>query len=141
MKKVAVGSKEVVVESLIPFIRDGGAGEKVLVIKVSGESASFATLQEMFSGASDPIDYYEDDVLICSYAGYDKFEATFRDGIYTVDMRKSSLERQLNALASICERITGELSGVKVSLSAQKETFEALRNQMEALEGKVMSDE
>ena len=119
MKKIVVGATEIEVQSLAPYVYDGGRGEKVLRITVDENTASFGDLKSLLNGNEEPIQYFVDDVLKCEYVGYTKFTATYADGKYKVEMHLGSMEQQMILLAASNERITGE----NARITAENETL------------------
>ena len=105
MKKIVVGATEIEVQSLAPYVYDGGRGEKVLRIKVSAENIGFAELRETLENSTDPIQYCEDDAIKCEYVGYGTFEAQYKNGIYHVELHKTSITEQMTALLVANEKL------------------------------------
>lgn len=112
MKKIVIGTTEIEVNSLTPFAYAQGKGEKVLQIEVAPEVASFEYLRSVLEGATEPICYKEDDKLICEYVGYGVFEAQYKNGVYKVELHKSSLDEQMSMLLNANERISKEIANI-----------------------------
>lgn len=106
MKKIIVGSTEIEVKSLTPFAYSQGKGEKVLRIEVDATVANFEQLRAALEGAKDPVQFWEDTTMVCEYVGYGVFEALYKDGVYTVELHKKSLDEQMSALLVANEELT-----------------------------------
>lgn len=126
MKKIVIGTTEIEVKSLTPFAYSQGKGEKVLRIEVDATVATFDQLRAALEGATDPVQFWEDDALACEYVGYGVFEAQYKDGVYTVELHKKSLDEQMSALLVANEK----LNQANATLT---QTAEALAAQNEAL--------
>lgn len=105
MKTILVGSTEIEVTSFNAYTYNGGRGEKVLQFKVSAENATFEALRETLENNEQPIKCMEDDVLVCEYVGYGVFEAQYSNGVYDVEMHKTTITEQMNALLNANERL------------------------------------
>lgn len=128
MKKIVIGTTEIEVKSLTPFAYSQGKGEKVLRIEVDATVATFDQLRAALEGATDPVQFWEDDALVCEYVGYGVFEAQYKDGVYTVELHKKSLDEQMSALLVANEKLTkanATLTKVAEDLTAQNEALMA----------------
>ena len=124
MKQIVIGEIAIEVLSLTPYVYDYGKGEKVLKIDVSAEYIGFEALRNALENASESIKYYEEEVLVCEYVGYGKFEAQYKDGIYHVEMHKTSIDEQMSALLVANEKLNkanATLQATTESLTAQNE--------------------
>ncbi len=108
MEKIKVGTVEIAVLSVRPYVYGQGRGEKVLLIEVDENTVSFGELKAVLHGSEEPILHYVDDKLKCEYTGYDKFTATYSDGIYKVEMHMASMETKMVLVMAANERITAE---------------------------------
>lgn len=104
MNKIKVGATEIVVLALRPYAYTNG-GEKYLKIDVSADVATFDELRTLLENTTEAIQYFEDDVLVCEYVGYGKFEAQYKDGSYTVEMHKVGIVEQMSALLTANETL------------------------------------
>lgn len=130
MKKIVIGTTEIEVKSLTPFAYTQAKGEKekVLRIEVAAEVATFEQLRAALEGATDPVQYKEDDALVCEYAGYGVFSAQYKDGVYTVELHKTSLVEQMSALLVANEKLNKAntaLTQAAEALAAQNEALAA----------------
>jgi len=126
MKKIVIGTTEIEVKSLTPFAYSQGKGEKVLRIEVDATVATFDQLRAALEGATDPVQFWEDDALACEYVGYGVFEAQYKDGVYTVELHKKSLDEQMSALLVANEKLNqanATLTKVAEDLTAQNEAL------------------
>lgn len=105
MKTILVGSTEIEVTSFNAYTYTNGRGEKVLQFKVSAENANFETLKGVLENNEQPIQYMEDDALVCEYVGYGAFEAQYSEGVFSVEMHKTTITEQMNALLNANERL------------------------------------
>lgn len=105
MKTILVGSTEIEVMSCNAYTYSQGRGEKVLQFKVSAENATFETLKSVLENNEQAIQYREDDNLVCEYVGYGVFEAQYKNGVYDVEMHKTTITEQMNALLNANERL------------------------------------
>lgn len=126
MKKIVIGKTEIEVKNLTPFAYSQGKGEKVLRIEVDAAVASFDQLRTILEGATDPVQFWDDNTMACEYVGYGVFEAQYKDGVYTVELHKKSLDEQMSALLVANEKLS------KANAVLTK-TAEALEAQNEAL--------
>lgn len=133
MKKIVVGTTEIMIVSLTPYAYMQGRGEKVLQIKVSAEETDFEGLRTALEGAEEPVRYYEDDVLVCEYAGYGTVEAQYAAGEYSVELHKKSLDGQVDALLSANEKLTGAVAALEEANTVLEQAAAALSQQNEAL--------
>ena len=126
MKKIVIGTTTIEVKNLTPFAYSQGKGEKVLRIEVDATVASFDQLRTTLEGATDPVQFWEDDALACEYVGYGVFEAQYKDGVYTVELHKKSLDEQMSALLVANEKLNqanATLTKVAEDLTAQNEAL------------------
>ena len=121
MNKIIVGEKEIEVMQLIPYAYMQGKGEKVLQIKVSASTATFEQLRNTLEDTGETVKYYEDSVLVCEYVGYGKFEAQYANGIYSVELHKTSLDEQMNALMNANEELNSAIAALEDANTALKE--------------------
>lgn len=105
MKKIVIGNTSIGIESLTPYVYDYGKGEKVLRIDVSAENIGFGRLREALENSAEPIQYFEDDTLVCEYVGYGTFEAQYKAGHYNVELHKRSISEQMSALLIANEKL------------------------------------
>ncbi len=133
MKKIVIGNKKISVLSLTPYAYMQGKGEKVLQIRVSAEESDFESLRAALESAEEPVKYYEDDTLLCEYAGYGVFEAQYAAGEYNVELHKTSLEEQVSALLNANEKLTGAVSALNEAKTVLEQTTETLAGQNETL--------
>lgn len=105
MKKIVIGTTTIEVKSLTPFAYSQGKGEKVLRIEVDATVASFEQLRTTLEGAADPVQFWDGDAMACEYVGYGVFEAQYKDGVYTVELHKKSLDEQMSALLVANEKL------------------------------------
>lgn len=105
MKTILVGSTEIEVTSFNAYTYSNGRGEKVLQFKVSADSATFEDLRSVLENNEQPIKCMEDDVLVCEYVGYGVFEAQYSNGVYDVEMHKTTITEQMNSLLNANERL------------------------------------
>ena len=106
MNKIKVGTTEIQVVTLRPYAYVNGKNEKFLKIEVSADVADFGYLRELLENTEETIEYYEDEELKCSYVGYGKFEAQYKEGVYTVEMHKTSIVEQMSALLNANETLS-----------------------------------
>jgi len=105
MKKIVIGTTTIEVKNLTPFAYSQGKGEKVLRIEVDATVASFDQLRTTLEGATDPVQFWDGDAMVCEYVGYGVFEAQYKDGVYTVELHKKSLDEQMSALLVANEKL------------------------------------
>lgn len=130
MKKIVIGTTEIEVKSLTPvaYTQARGEKEKVLQIEVDANVATFEQLRTALENAEDPVQYKEDDALICEYVGYGTFSVTYKNGVYSVEMHKKSLVGQMTDLLVANEKLTqanATLTKVVKDLTAQNEALMA----------------
>lgn len=126
MKKIVIGTTEIEVKSLTPFAYSQGKGEKVLRIEVDATAATFEQLRTTLEGATDPVQFWDGDAMACEYVGYGVFEAQYKDGVYTVELHKKSLDEQMSALLVANEKLNqanATLTKVTADLTAQNEVL------------------
>lgn len=133
MKKIVIGTTEINVLSLTPYAYMQGKGEKVLQIRISAEGMDFESLRAALEGAEEPVKYYEDDTLLCEYAGYGVFEAQYAAGEYSVELHKVSLEEQMSVLLNANEQLTGAVAALEEARTVLEQTTETLAAQNETL--------
>ena len=126
MKKIVIGTTEIEVKSFTPvaYTQAKGEQEKVLRIEVDATVATFEELRAALENAKDPVQYKEDDKLVCEYVGYGAFSALYKNGVYTVELHKKSLVEQITALLVANERLTdanNTLTQAAAALAAQNE--------------------
>lgn len=129
MKKIVIGTTEIEVKSLTPFAYSQGKGEKVLRIEVDATVASFDQLRTLLEGATDPVQFWEDDTMVCEYVGYGVFEAQYKDGVYTVELHKKSLDEQMSALLVANEKLNKANTVLTQAAEALAEQNAALAEQ------------
>lgn len=105
MKKIVIGDNHIEVKSLTPFAYSQGKGEKVLRIEVDATVATFDQLRTVLEGATAPVQFWEDTTMVCEYVGYGIFEAQYKEGVYTVELHKKSLDEQMSALLVANEKL------------------------------------
>ena len=135
MKKIVIGTTEIEVKSLTPFVYSQGKGEKVLRIEVDATVATFDQLRTALEGTTDPVQYMEDDALVCEYVGYGVFEAQYKDGVYNVELHKKSLDEQMSALLVANEKLNRENFTLTQAAEALEAQNEKLTEQNELLDG------
>lgn len=135
MKKIVIGTTAIEVKSLTPFAytQVRGEKEKVLQIEVDAAVATFEQLRAALEGAKDPVQYKEDDELVCEYVGYGVFSAKYKDGVYTVELHKTSLVEQMSALLVANENLNKANATLTKTAKALAAQNEALAAQNEAL--------
>ena len=121
MKKIVIGTTTIEVKSLTPFAYSQGKGEKVLRIEVDATAADFEQLRTTIEGATEPVQFWEDTTMVCEYVGYGVFEAQYKDGVYTVELHKKSLDEQMSALLVANEK----LNKANAALTKTAEALEA----------------
>lgn len=132
MKKIKVGAVEIEVISLEPYVPSYGRGEKMLLIEAA-KTVPFQLLQETLDGTQEPIQYFEDEELVCEYAGYNSFEASYSDGKFTVTLRMATIQEQIVAALNAQERLTRESISLNNSLAVLSEENVSLRNEVQHL--------
>ena len=104
MKKLIIGSKELIVESVYPFRYDYGKGKEVLRIEVLESNHNFDEVKALENTDNQVIEYLEDEEKKNEYIGYCKdFSCNYVDGKYSVeitrisesDLKISELEKKL----------------------------------------------
>lgn len=128
MKKIVIGTTEIEVKSLTPFAYSQGKGEKVLRIEVDATVASFEQLRAALENAKNPVQFWDGDAMACEYVGYGVFEAQYKDGVYTVELHKKSLDEQMSALLVANEQLSkanAVLTQTAAALAAQNEVLAA----------------
>lgn len=141
MKKIVIGTTEIEVKSLTPFAYSQGKGEKVLRIEVDATVATFDQLRTALEGTTDPVQYKEDDALVCEYVGYGVFEAQYKDGVYIVELHKKSLDEQMSALLVANEKLNRAnftLTQAAEALEAQNEALVAQNAMLDATLAEVL---
>lgn len=129
MKKIVVGANEIEVKSLVPYVYDGGRGEKVLRITVDEKTVSFEELKSVLNGIEEPIQYFEDDAFKCEYVGYGTFEAQYKDGAFHVELHKTSITEQMSALLVANEKLTEALNALDEANGVASATIAMLEEQ------------
>lgn len=134
MKTILVGSVEIEVTSFNAYTYSNGRGEKVLQFKVPAENATFETLREVLENNEQPIKCMEDDTLVCEYVGYGVFEAQYANGVYDVEMHKTTITEQMNALLNANERLLSANDALQQTSDMLVAQNEALAEQNMMLE-------
>lgn len=134
MKTILVGSTEIEVVSFNAYTYNGGMGEKVLQFKIAAENVTFETLKETLDNNEQPIRYMEDDTLVCEYVGYGVFEAKYSNGVYEVELHKTSIVEQMNALLNANERLNLALNALDEANGKAAATIAMLEEQNAMLE-------
>lgn len=131
MKQIIIGDTGIGIESLTPYVYDSGKGEKVLRIVVSAEHIGFGALRDVLENNAEPIQYMEDDKLVCEYVGYGTFEAQYKDGKYSVELHKASIGEQMSALLVANERLVEAQTALELANAQKDETITLLAMQNE----------
>jgi len=113
MNIIATKGEELPVISLRPYAYANGKNEKFLKIEVSADSTTFDELRALLEGNTEPIEYYEDDALMCEYNGYSAFDCTYHEGKFTVELHKGTIVSQMSALLNSNETLLTENATLK----------------------------
>lgn len=105
MKRIVVGTTEIEVIKANAFVYEYGRGEKVVIIEVADGVVSFDDMKNLLDGNKEPIQYFDDDTLICEYVGYEKFEGTYANGVYKIELHKAGVSEQMAALLTANEKL------------------------------------
>lgn len=138
MNKIKVGATEIEAVALRPYAYVNGKSDKFLKIEVSAEVLSFEALRTLLEDTEETIEYYEDEKLICSYVGYSKFEAQYKDGLYSVEMHKTGIVEQMSALLTANETLMDAVNALESANAKANETIEMLEMQNAMLEQCVL---
>lgn len=91
MKKLVIGSKELIVESVYPFRYDYGKGKEVLRIEVLESNYTFDEVKVLSNTDNQVIEYYEDEEKKNEYIGYCKdFSCNYADSKYSIEITRES---------------------------------------------------
>lgn len=129
MNIIATKGEELEVISLRPYMYANGKNEKFLKIEVSAENTTFEALRALFEGNEDPIEYYEGDELKCEYNGYSAFDCTYHEGVFTVELQKGTLVKQMQALLVSNENLLTANNALKKSNELLKNNSNMLLEQ------------
>jgi len=129
MNIIATKGEELEVISLRPYMYANGKNEKYLEIKVSTENATFEELRALFEGNEEPIEYYEGDDLKCEYNGYSAFDCTYHEGVFTVELQKGTIVKQMQALLVSNENLLTANATLKKSNELLKNNSDMLLEQ------------
>lgn len=138
MKTILVGSTEIEVTSFNAYTYSNGRGEKVLQFKVLAENATFEDLRGVLENNEQPIKCMEDDVLVCEYVGYGVFEAQYSNGVYDVEMHKTTITEQMNALLNANEKLNSAVAALESANAKADETIKMLEEQNAMLEACIL---
>lgn len=105
MKKLIIGSKELIVESVYPFRYDYGKGKEVLRIEVLEINHNFDEVKVLENADNQVIDYWEDEEKKNEYTGYCKdFSCNYQDGKYSIEItRLSETDRKIEQLQEVLD--------------------------------------
>ena len=134
MNKIKVGSTEIEVVALRAYAYVNGKSEKFLKIDVSADVADFEALRTLLENTTENIQYFEDDVLVCEYVGYGKFEMQYKDGTYTVEMHKDGIVEQMSALLTANETLAMAINALDEANAKASVTIAMLEEQNAMLE-------
>lgn len=100
MKKLVIGSKELIVESVYPFRYEYGKGKEVLRIEILEKNHTFSEVKILNNADNQAIEYYEDEEKKNEYTGYCKdFSCNYQDGKYSIEItRLSEQDRKIEEL-------------------------------------------
>lgn len=100
VKKLVIGSIELIVDNIYAYRYDYGKGKEVLRIEISETSHTFDDIKILVNADNKTIIYYEDDVKKCEYTNYcSDFSSNYINGIFSIEItRLSELEMEVIAL-------------------------------------------
>lgn len=129
MKKIVVGTTEIEVIKANAFVYEYGRGEKVVIIEVADGVVSFDDMKNLLEGNKEPIQYFDDETLLCEYVGYEKVEGTYANGTYKIELHKAGVSEQMAALLTANEKLNTALSALEEANAKAKGTIEMLEAQ------------